>query len=924
MANSTVRISSLLSDLQERAKELNCLYQIEELLYNTDARQDEILQGVVDILPSGMQYPEVCQAQIVFMNKTYESSGYINTMFMQSANIVIQDKVEGHISVSYKQEVPLNHGGYFLKEEEKLINTVAERIGQTILHKELKKVFNEWEGMKQEFKKIKVGKWRAIIDTVQRTDKKLFVYISRKMLNYLCWHGIEEAKVLLEKFGTTKKMKDNKIIDDENRPRSKQSWENILNISSEIFKIAAKNMNEEQIVYCIQKWIQEDKARFLVRAIENHNSPLAELIDAITRYHFIESKETALSPPVEKGLRVSLVRRFLSDDLRFINIAKNYIEVRDYYNFAQHIIFPIQSRGKVGGKSSGLFLAEQILKKSQESSELLGSLRVPKTWYVTSDGLTSFLHYNNLDEVIEQKYKHLEEVRVEYPNIIQIFKNSYFPPEIIKGLTIALDNLGENPIIVRSSSLLEDRVGAVFSGKYKSLFLANQGSKENRLEALMDAIAEVYASTFAPDPIEYRAERGLLDYHEEMGILIQEVVGKKIGKYYIPFCAGVAFSNNEFRWSARIRRDDGLVRIVLGLGTRAVDRLADDYPVLIAPGKPDLRVNVTPDEVCRYSPKKLDVINLETNSFETVEISTLLKEYGSKIPNVHDLVSVFEDDLIRKPISSFNIDYENDNLVVTFEGLISRTEFIKQLGTILSILQERMGIPVDIEFAHDGQNLYLLQCRPQSYLSDSAPAVIPDDIPKDRIVFSAHRYVSNGFIPDISYIVYVSPEAYNQISDVKEMAEIGRVVGKLNKILPKREFVLMGPGRWGSRGDIKLGVNVTYSDINNTAMLIEIAKKKGNYVPELSFGTHFFQDLVESSIRYLPLYPDEDGPVFNESFLSGTTNQLSNLIPDYASLSDVVRVIHVPESTNGLILRILMNADLDKAIGFLVLPGQND
>ena len=91
---------------------------------------------------------------------------------------------------------------------------------------------------------------------------------------------------------------------------------------------------------------------------------------------------------------------------------------------------------------------------------------------------------------------------------------------------------GETPLVVRSSSLLEDQFGAAFSGKYKSLFLANQGQKAERLAALLDAISEVYASTFGPDPIEYRAERNLLDFHEEMGIMIQEVVGTRVGKYY--------------------------------------------------------------------------------------------------------------------------------------------------------------------------------------------------------------------------------------------------------------------------------------------------------------------------------------------------------------------------------------------------------
>src|SRR5450756_2403429 len=149
--------------------------------------------------------------------------------------------------------------------------------------------------------------------------------------------------------------------------------------------------------------------------------------------------------------------------------------------------------------------------------------------------------------------------------MVQVFKHSHFSPEIVQGLSVALDDFQDCPIIVRSSSLLEDRLGSAFSGKYKSLFLANQGTKRERLLAVKDAIAEVYASVFGPDPIEYRSEKGLLDVHEEMGILLQEVVGTKVGRYFFPSWAGVAFSNNEFRWSPRIRREDGLVRLVPGL-----------------------------------------------------------------------------------------------------------------------------------------------------------------------------------------------------------------------------------------------------------------------------------------------------------------------------------------------------------------------
>jgi len=436
----------------------------------------------------------------------------------------------------------------------------------------------------------------------------------------------------------------------------------------------------------------------------------------------------------------------------------------------------------------------------------------------------------------------------------------------------------------------------------------------------MDAIAEVYASTFSPDPIEYRTEHGLIDFDEEMGIMIQEVVGNRVGRYFLPTFAGVAFSNNEFRWSARINRKDGLLRIVPGLGTRAVDRLSDDYPMLIAPGQPSLRVNASIDEVLRYSPKQVDVINLETNSFETVDVKDLLKEVGAQIPGINKIISIHKDDTMRQPMG-LNIDFENDDFVVTFEGLIRNSPLIKQVRTILNLLEEKLGRPVDIEFASDGRDFYLLQCRPQSYTEAGVSARIPRDIPSDRLIFSANRYVSNGSVPDIQYIVYIDPQMYGELEERDKLLEVGRIVNKLNRILPKRQFILMGPGRWGSRGDIKLGVSVTYSDINNTAVLIEIARQKGNYVPDLSFGTHFFQDLVEANIRYLPLYPDDVGIAFNEEFFLKTKNSLSEMLPDYSHQQDTVRVIDIAGNTGGLILKVLMNADLDEAVGMLAEPG---
>jgi hypothetical protein len=194
------------------------------------------------------------------------------------------------------------------------------------------------------------------------------------------------------------------------------------------------------------------------------------------------------------------------------------------------------------------------------------------------------------------------------------------------------------------------------------------------------------------------------------------------------------------------------------------------------------------------------------------------------------------------------------------------------------------------------------------------------DIPEENILYTVNRYISNGTVSDITHIVYVDPERYAEIADYQTMLEVGRAVSRLNKILPKRQFILMGPGRWGSRGDQKLGVSVTYSDINNSSMLIELACERGDYIPEPSFGTHFFQDLVEAAIRYLPIYPGDAGVIFNEAFFRSADSRLEELLPEFQGISDVIRVIDVPETTGGLYLQVRMNSEEGVAIGFLAEP----
>lgn len=903
-------LDSLLRTLQERAKELNCLYRVEEILRAADTPLPELLHALVEALPPGWQHPAACAAQARVRGHEARTAGYAETPWVQTAPVRVQGETVGLLSVAYTQALPEADEGPFLKEERRLLDTIADRLAQALLHRDLTLVF----GAEHE---PAAGpphqQWRVVVDLLQRTDRALFRRIGRKLIVHLSVAGVAEAQALLRRSGGAPPADED--LADENRPLRRAPPEDEA-AAARAFELAARHLSQDDLYGSLQVWIKEDRVSFLLRALEDAHASLIDVHAALDRYQHTGVDLRELSPARQTGLKVALIRRLLSDQPRFASACARQVELDDFFDLMGHTVILPKSHGRLGGKSSGLFLAERALRRAGATTELLRDVKVPRTWYLPSDGILQFVAHNGLDDVYDWRFRELHQIRQEYPHLLQVFKASRFPAEMRSGLSAALDDFGERPLIVRSSSLLEDSVSSAFSGKYKSLFLANQGPKSQRLEALLDAVAEVYASMFGPDPVQYRAERGLLEHHEEMAVMIQEVVGRRVGPFFLPAFSGVGLSHNELRWSPRIRRDDGLLRLVPGLGTRAVDRLADDYPVLIAPGQPGLRVNVTPDEVARYSPRKIDVVNLETRQFETIERDAFLEHAGPDTPHLARLLSVVEGGMLRRP-DALRTRFARGEAVFTFEGLLRDTPFLACMRALLDTLREALGWPVDVEFASDGDDLYLLQCRAQIHGPDEAPEELPRDLPRERVLFSARRYVSNGRVPDVTHVVYVDPDGYGQIGEPARLRAVSRAVSRLNKVLPRRGFILMGPGRWGSRGDARLGVSVTYADINNCAMLVEIARRRGAYVPDLSFGTHFFQDLVEASIRYLPLYPDEPGVLFSEDFFLKSENMLAQLVPECAELGDVVRVIDVPRVSGGRVLRVLMNADLGEAVALL-------
>lgn len=624
-----------------------------------------------------------------------------------------------------------------------------------------------------------------------------------------------------------------------------------------------------------------------------------------------ENKERAIHHLEE--IKVVLIKAMISDHLRFIGVAKQVLTIADLRRIYNRRI----GEGKIGGKAAGMVLAWKIL---QAHEGLNGRVAIPESYFIGSEVTYDFRRYNGLDHIMNQKYRPLEEIRAEHPHVVEAHLQGAFPPDIVDQLREVLDMMAGKPIIVRSSSLLEDNFGFSFAGKYDSYFCPNQGTEAENMAALLSAIRRIYASTLNPDALLYRQKHGLIDYDERMGILLQEVRGHTHGRYYFPSLAGVGFSQNAYRWNEKIRREDGFLRLVWGMGTRAVDRVSNDYPRLIGLSHPHLRPETKAQSIRQYSQHFIDLIDLEENDFKTLPIDEVLDK---RIPEVTLVASLDKGDYLQSIMSRAMLK-ASDPLVLTFDKVTQDERFVSLMRDSLRYLEQTYAQPVDTEFTVEvvregGQvdyKLHLLQCRPLSQRAEAQTVEIPADIDEEAILFRSERLVPDGQALGVRYAVFVDPVLYKQIEEPTVKLELGRAVSRLNRILEDERFILMGPGRWGS-ANLELGVRVSYADIHNTKVLIEMGVADGGSAPELSYGTHFFQDLVEAGIYSLPLHlTPEVAHVFDWAFFRESPSVLAALSPVDAALSPYLRVIDV-QATTGRLMDILMDGLHDKTVCYL-------
>lgn len=637
-------------------------------------------------------------------------------------------------------------------------------------------------------------------------------------------------------------------------------------------------------------------ADLLIRKLEQYENLPAEEWERI-RHHWEE-------------INVVLIKALISDQLHFIGRAKRWFRANDYKSIAAQRI----GQGKIGGKAAGMLLAWKILQHSLP--DLADRVRFPRSFFLGADVFYDFLALNRV-EYINQKYKTPDQIREDYPKILREYERGDFPEPIVDQLQAALGELRHSPIIVRSSSLLEDNFGTSFAGKYDSYFCANQGTPAENLRALMLAIQRIYASVYNPDALMYRRKMGLIDYDERMAILIQEVQGEIYRDYYFPPVAGVAYSRAPIVWNPRLRAEEGFTRLAVGLGTRAVDRVAEDYPRMVFLSHPQLRPESHPETIERYSQSLIDVIDLRANTLATRPVRDTLRP---DFPALRWVASVKADDSIRL-MRSVGPHLKPEDMVITFDALLQRTDFVPTLKTMLSTLEAEYNFPVDVEFTvtipatdNPRPTIHLLQCRPQNQVRHALTRPMPKDLAPADTLFISRLLVPRGEVLNVHTLVYVRAAAYQALNTARRH-HVARVVGQLNKALENQTFMLIGPGRWGSSNS-QLGVPVGYADIYNASALVEVADAAHGLAPDPSYGTHFFQDLIESGIYPLAVGADD---VLNTAWLESAPNALGETLPSAVTESDIIKVIRLASARPGHALDVLM--DGAQAVAFFYPAG---
>ena len=670
------------------------------------------------------------------------------------------------------------------------------------------------------------------------------------------------------------------------------------------------NNNGKICVHPLKAWKRYTPTMFLPHIMEDDNLvPILNSADAASILSYLTDKNATsgarnldywdriflkanniLEDPdavkEKQNMVETLSHVLIGREKRMLSLVKEYFSLEDLVEIKKRLI----GTGFIGGKSVGMLLARNILRKDQ-SMDWNAELEIHDSFYIGSDIFYSYMVQNGWWKLLMA-----QKTEEGYFKVAQELKSKMlhgvFPDEVKEQFQLMLEYFGQSPIIVRSSSLLEDAFGNAFAGKYESYFCPNQGTPEERYRNFEEAVRKIFASTMKEDALTYRLQRGMAHDDEQMALLVQRVSGAHRSTYFFPDLAGVGLSYNTFVWQKGMDPKAGMLRIVFGLGTRAVNRVENDYPRIVALDAPLMKPYTRQEDMKRFSQNEVDLLNLQENDFQTIPAANLL---------THDIEAHLDLIASRDMAASEYLQslgkQAKDSWILTFDELLENTSFVQTMSKMLKKLEQVYRYPVDIEFtvnftAQGKPQINLLQCRPFQTKGHYSRVELPEKISKSKILLQQEANFMGGSVyQGISRIIYIDPKGYAGLS-LSEKHEVARLTGKLNRQIGKREVmptILLGPGRWGTTTPA-MCVPVTFSEINNVTAIGEIAYQDGSLIPDLSFGTHFFQDMVEMDIFYMAIYPEKEGVFFNTAWIKKQPNILTDLMPDDTRFAKVVHV----------------------------------
>jgi hypothetical protein len=591
----------------------------------------------------------------------------------------------------------------------------------------------------------------------------------------------------------------------------------------------------------------------------------------------------ALPPADQEATKTALMRMVIGGSVRMFDLCAEYFSLADVLAIAAREV----GSGLIGGKSVGMLLARKILERDG-GERITTHIEAHDSYYIGSDVFYTYIVQNGWWP-IRAKQRTSDGYYSLAPELREKLRHGRFPNDIREHFTEMLEYFGQSPIIVRSSSLLEDDFGNAFAGKYESVFCTNQGSPEERYAAFEEALRVVYASTMSEEALDYRMNRGLLDRDEQMAILVQRVSGDQHDEDYFPHVAGVGNSSNLYIWDPSVDMDAGMLRLVFGLGTRAVDRTEGDYAKIVCLDDPTRLPPMGYGEAKKYSQRGVDVLSLSQNTWRSRTFEEVI--HRDLKADASLFISVDEHTAARQRERGSRT--ATTSYILDFRGLLTRTEFPELMRDTLTLLSTAYGHPVDVEFTAnltaDGDlRVNILQCRPLQTRGVGTPVAIPrlDDV-TDCVFCGTGNFMGGNVRIPLDHIVYVRPAEYLALAEQDRHA-VARHIGKLNAALKGTSTMLIGPGRWGTTTPA-LGVPLRFAELCNMAVIGEFASPGSGFSPELSYGSHFFQDLVESGIFYVAIVPPELR--FNENRIVDLPNVIETISPDSGHLAHVIHVV---------------------------------